>query len=192
MGTSWLGSEKAQVVLSKSLLVVAVAGAAGVIWFGSSSFLAGRSVGDAELMISGQRKQLSDLKTLVAKADNMPAPTAPMGTGAVSVFQSAMEAEAEKNDCALTEFISAPQPLPFLSRYNKDNPETTWQQVEVKAHIEGTARQIVKTLEALKDLDIPFELQAIELVRQDNKKQEAHVSAQIDLNILVQPIGATP
>ena len=180
-------SEASLTVLTKALYAVILTVIAGFLWFGVTLFTTKTAADEAQAIADINRQKIKEFQDLMKRADGLQSSAKTNGLAAVNHYQSAFEKAAESRGCLLTEYISSRSVNPYLSRYSKDAPDASWQQVEVKAQLVGTARSVIETLASLKNLEIPFEIQSLEFTRQETEKlTEAKVSARVELTILIQ------
>lgn len=176
--------------LTKVLYGIIALGVALAAWFGINMFIASSAYSEVSRSTVELRKRLAEEQKVIEEANQMPAPNQPSGLASVAVFQSALEQVAKANDCALTEFTTSRTPSPFLSRYSKAAPQGDCSQVEVKLQLTGTARSLIRAIESLTSLEIPFELSTMELTRQATvRRDEALLNSSIELNIVLPPTG---
>lgn len=193
MSRLWLSNEATLKALTKALYGVIGMALVVALWCGVQLITANARATEAIQISKSHRIKLAELQTVVAKGEGIVAPDLPRGLAAIGAFQSALEKAAAQAKCALTEFTSSRTPAAYLSRYSKDAPGTTWSQVEVKLQLQGTARSILQTLDALAGLDIPFEMVSVDLTRQATRdRTEATLSANVELNVLIQTAEVTP
>lgn len=159
-------------------------------WFCLNILLSSSAYSEAGRSTADLKKRLAEEQAVIAQADRMPVSSGPSGLASVASFQSALEQAARAYGCAITEFTTSRTPSPFISRYSKAAPQADSNQVEVKLQLTGTARNVIRALQALTSLDIPFELSAMELTRQATiNRDEALLNTSIELNIVLPPTG---
>jgi hypothetical protein len=186
---AWLRTDGTVPLLTKILNASILLTCVGAGWALTSLFLSGRASGEAMNSIDAMRTRMQELRGQIAEAEALQTSTRPGGSAAVSAFQWGMAQVAAKHGCTVTEFQSSGSTSPYLSKFTKETPNTTWGQVDIKSQLQGRAADVIATLAELKSLDIPFEFSVIEISRQDVTKEGASVTALVEFSILIQPEG---
>lgn len=138
----------------------------------------------AELV--GYERRAESLKAEIARANAMVSSTAPSDLSAVTRFQAVFEQAAANNNCSLTEFRSAAEILPFLTRFAKTTSAKGWSQVGAQTTLVGKPSDVVAAIADLNKSDLPFEFDALEIAREKvGPTGEATVRANLNFRVLL-------
>lgn len=142
----------------------------------------------AELKIStaGRQARLVENRKFVERAPKTAKPAALDRSQAVSRLRGAFADLAKRNGFGVQEFQAATDELPYLTAYASDNKDPGWMQVPVRATLQGRATVLMAAIASLRKLDVPFEIDSIEMTRRstDNKGMST-VSAGIGMRVLI-------
>jgi hypothetical protein len=171
--------------LSRGLYVVGGIVAVAILWWGGKALLLHRQATEFNQMAKQHEAELADANRTILDARNMEANGGPTGLEAVSAFQSALQSTAKEMGCRVSEFASTTDLLPFITQFSTDLTYDGWGQVEVKLSLEGSAMSVMNTLNAIADIEIPFEFSGIDFTRTNiDRSGLATVTAHIELRVL--------
>jgi hypothetical protein len=172
-------------MLSRLLVALAVIVATIVVLCFGRTYLSLQSISVSDQQISQSKANLEMMNEEIRKARAIKSPPATESRQAVFAFQSAVEAAAQANGAIVEEYASSPEKTPYLSKYHNDSPPEGWQQVAARVHLSGRMPEIYETMRALQAIDIPHEIDMIDLNRTQAAAGESRVAAVISLRVLV-------
>lgn len=171
--------------LSRLLVALAVIVAAIVVICLVRTYLSVQSIGVSDQQIAQSKANLVTMTEEIARARAIKAPPSTDSKQAVFAFQSAVEAAAQENGAVVEEYASSPEWTPYLSKYHNDSPPAGWQQVSARVHLSGRMPEVFDTMRAFQTIDIPYEVDTLELNRTQASAGESRVTAVINLRVLV-------
>ncbi len=138
---------------------------------------------DLRFQAEARQKRLSEARRTAGDLPKGPKPAALDRSRAVSRLRAALGAQ---KGFSVEEFQASTEETPYLTTYATDNKDPGWMQVPVRILLKGRSAALVGAVAKLRDLDVPFEIDTMELTRQssDNTGMST-VSAQIGLRVLV-------
>ncbi len=144
-----------------------------------------RQAADLKMQVAARRARLTDDRQVATDAP-VPMPDALDRSHAVSRLRAAIGQVTGAKGCVVEEFHASTEEAPYLTSYAADSKDPGWMQVPIRATISGRATKIATSLADLRTLDVPFEVDSVELTRRstDNTGM-ATVVAQLTLRLLV-------
>lgn len=130
--------------------------------------------------------RLAEDRRVAATAPKAVKPAALDRSRAVSSLRSSLTRLASEKGFTVEEFQALAEENPFLTAYASDNNDPGWFQVTVKVSLRGRAPTIMAALASLRSLDVPFEVDNMELTRRStDTKGVSEVAAGIAMRVLV-------
>lgn len=171
--------------LSRGISALAVIVAAVVVICLGRTYMSVQAMRVNEQSIAQATSAAKEMDEEIARGKAIKQTPAPSSDQPVFAFQIAVESAAMENGAVIEEYSSSPERTPYLSKYHNDPASEGWQQAAARVHLSGRMPEVFATLRALRELDIPFEIDNIELVRGQGSGGQSRVSAQINLRVLV-------
>jgi hypothetical protein len=150
----------------------------------SSSLLNSAARGFAE-QATQSKSELRSANELIAQAQRIATHSTPQGLSAVATFNTEVQQAAAQRGVVVSEFTSAADQLPYLSRFTKKTEENEWMQIELSLRLQGALRDVVGTITAFRDFGVAYELNAIEFTRLGvSGDGSAKVEAKVTMRVL--------
>ena len=145
-----------------------------------------RSLAELRAETSGRQARLSENRRVGGGVPIVAKPDALDRSRAVSKLRATLATLAAGKNVGMDEFQASTEEAPYLTSYATDNKDPGWMQVPVRLVLTGRSTAIMATVSALRNLDVPFEIDTVELTRRstDNKGM-ATVAAGIGMRVLV-------
>ena len=103
----------------------------------------------------------------------------------LSELQLRLREVAALNKVTILEFRASTESVPYLTRFSKDAPETSWSQVECQVSLKGSVRAVMEVMAAVGDQEVPFEYNGVEISRDEvDKSGAAKVMAKFSFRVL--------
>lgn len=145
-----------------------------------------RALAELRIDTSGRQARLSENRRLAGALPTTVKPDALDRSRAVSKLRATLATLAAGKGVAMDEFQASTEEAPYLTSYATDNKDPGWMQVPVRLVLTGRSTAIMAAVSALRNLDVPFEIDTMELTRRstDNRGM-ATVAAGIGMRVLV-------
>ena len=173
-------------VLRRAALGAVAAAALGGALASWRLFAARAQVSDLLLQRSGRQSRLAEDRRAAGGRPLATPSDALDRSRAVSRLRTTLVRCAAVRGVSLDEFQAATEELPYLTAYAADANDPGWTQVPVKLTLQGRSTAVVATVAALRALDVPFEIDTLEIARRSaDHTGMATVSALVGMRVLV-------
>ncbi|RYG25341.1 hypothetical protein EON82_07455 [bacterium] len=166
-----------------------VALAVSLITIGGSALrvaMAQRSSADLLVGVTGRKNRLRENRQVAGNVPKGPKPNALDRSHAVARLRSTLTKLAKEKRFEIDEFQASTDELPYITVYSTESEFPGWMQVAVRFSLNGRAPILLSALDSLKSLDVPFEVDSVEITRRstDNSGMSL-VAEQVQLRVLV-------
>lgn len=142
--------------------------------------------GELKLQRAGRQTRLSADRRTASTLPKGPQPAALDRSRAVSTLRATLAVLAAQKGITLSEFQASTEEAPYLTVYAADANDPGWTQVPVKVALQGRSTAVIAAVAALRKMDVPFEIDTLELSRRSTDTSGmARVAAQIGMRVLV-------
>lgn len=143
-------------------------------------------VAELDFSIKARKTRLAENRRTAGAAPKAAAPAALNRSRAVSRLRETLSSLSVSGRFTIDEFQASTDELPYLTTYATDNKDPGWTQVAVRATLTGRAPDLTASIGELQKLDVPFEVDTLELMRRSTDNSgRAVVTASLTMRVLV-------
>lgn len=153
---------------------------------GLRSFQLGREIADLKLQTDSRNARLAENQKIAKTVPDEPAPAALDRSRSIARLRSTLVALSQHHKFSIDEFQAGTEEVPYLTVYSTDDPPKGWVQVSVRALLTGHTPALMSGLAELRQFEVPFEIDSVELTRRGaDNSGTATVAAQVQMRVLV-------
>lgn len=182
----WLLDGRSLKALTRVVVVCALFSAVGLVLCLGRAYWASSKIKASVASEAVAQRDLIQVKDEIQRASALKKPKTPDPQEACTEFQTATQHAAQEAGASIGEFDTSPEVQVYLSKYTNDSPPEGWKQVTANFSLTGTAQAVFGTLDGLRQGDIPFEIDGLEVTRtHTDRSGESTVQAHVQARVLM-------